>query len=199
VTESTSTPVGKRRLPWPIVTALLAVLVVAVVVLLAGRRRPTSSKDRPLIAVALVKEAQGPVEVLRGAERRKLASGDTAYVDDVITTEEAGALSLTTYPGSVELSLGGETTLAFDGPAELRVDRGRVRAHVPDSVVHVFITPHGRVLARETRLSLQVGAQGTEIEVSEGDARAEGPRGLRQVVPAGARMFLSAQPAWARD
>jgi hypothetical protein len=199
VADAPQAPVGAVRFRWPILTALAAVVLVAVVVLLVGRRQGPRPGEAPAIAVALVKETRGTVQAVRGGERRVLSRGDTAYLGESLETGRGSSLSMTSYPGDVEVGLGADATLVFDGPVELRVVRGRVGAKVPDSVVHVFISPHGRVLARETRLSLDVRTRGTELEVTEGDARAEGPRGLRQVVPAGAKMFLMAEPTFARD
>jgi hypothetical protein len=200
VTEEPA-PQDKKRpaIPWPIVTAIAGLGIVAAVVLLVGRRPPTPPRwDRPLESVALVQEVHGTVQALRGRERRPLARGDTAYVGESIETEGEAAVSLKTYPGETLLGLGGNSGMSFVSPAEVELVRGRVQATVPDSIVQAFITAHGRIVTRETKLSVAVSPRGTQVEVTDGNARVEGPRGLRQVVQAGATMFLSAEPATSR-
>jgi hypothetical protein len=149
--------------------------------------------------VALVQHLRGEVQALRGEERRAIAQGETVYVGEGLETGTDSSLSVTTYPGYAILSLGGDSSLKLLSPAEVEVARGRLQATVPDSVVQAIITPHGRIVTRETKLSVVVRPNGTELQVTEGDARVEGPRGLRQVVPTGATMFLSAEPVTVRD
>jgi len=191
---------GRPRLPWSLVTAAGAVAVIALVVLLvqSGKRSP-EGWNRPLEPLGLVDEVTGTARALRGTAPRALARGQTVYTGESLETERGASLSLTTYPGEATISLGGQATLLLETPAEVRILRGRVQAKVPETVVQLFITPHGRIITRETTLSLEVGATGTRIDVSMGDARVEGPRGLRQVVDAGATLFLAAEPAPGRD
>jgi hypothetical protein len=186
---------GRPRLPWPIaaVLAVLAVTVLVIIVVGRARRPPGKTWDRPLEPVAQAHLINGSVKAVRGEERRPLVAGETVYVGEGVETESGASVSLTTYPAEAQVGLAGDGSLFFESPAEIRVQAGRVQAEIGDAAA-VLVSTHARVTASKSRLSVEVGTKGTQVDVQSGDAHVEGSGREKRTVHAGARLFLSAPP-----
>jgi FecR protein len=194
VTEAPNEGAPPRfRIPWPITVGVGALALTIAVLLLLGRDKGPTAKIRDRRSnepVAIMNDVTGSVKAVRGDDRRDLARGETVYLDERIETGKGASLSMKTYPMEAVVSLGEETDLSFESPAEVRLRSGRVRAEV-GSAATVFITPHGQVMAMGTDLSVEVRAKGTAIDVRKGSAQVNGKQNLN----AGGQMFLSALPA----
>jgi ferric-dicitrate binding protein FerR (iron transport regulator) len=79
----------------------------------------------------------------------------------------------------------------------VRLLAGKLYATVGEATTLIG-TPHGRVIAWRTRLTVEVRPRGTDIDVTRGFTHVEGPEGQKQTVQAGAHMFLAARPPGAR-
>jgi hypothetical protein len=198
MTDEPERAAPRPRIPWPIAAVVAALGLTVVVILLIGRHRPPPAKtwDHPLDAVAISKSVSGSVRVIRGAERRTLATGDTIYAGEGIETGHGASLSMTTHPVDARVLLGGDTSLVFETAAETRVQAGTVKATLGTAPAQ-FVTPHGKVLAAGTTFSLAVSPKGTEVSVEKGWARVTRAGEPERRVDAGGRMFLFAPPATA--
>jgi hypothetical protein len=168
--------------------------ILALALLFARRPKTRGPRAEP---VASVRIAKGAVSATSERERRSLASGDTVHVGETVETEAGASLTLVTTAGRAELVVRERATVIFTSAAEATVTAGAIEATVPADLLLALVTPHGRVIARETTLSLEVGARDTSVAVRSGEALLESARGYPQRLAAGERMSMSA-PAQAQ-
>jgi hypothetical protein len=156
----------------------------------AGRIAASDPKAEP---VAVVEELAGPVRAGRGSDRRLLAQGRTIYRGETVETGAQGLAALTITAGRARLMLGADTALVFDGPAEVRANRGTIEGWVPDTAIVAFTTPHAQIVTRETGLVVAVSPTATDVRVTRGEALVE-RSGNRQRLKAGGSLSLAAAP-----
>lgn len=172
---------------------LAALLLVAAGALLFGigsseRPPPSAPAAEP---AATITRLSGQVRAGPDAAGRALAAGQTVQLGEQITTGPGASLDLTTAVGGIKLALGADTAAVLADRGELHVAMGSVEATVPD-IIFALVTPHGRVVGRQSGLGVHVGTLATDVEVTAGDALVLPADGQSQKLPAGRKVTLVA-------
>jgi ferric-dicitrate binding protein FerR (iron transport regulator) len=151
----------------------------------AGAAKPPAAVETsPRSEGAVVARLEGRVLIVDGESRRPARARDSIRAGQGIQTAARSDTATVAWPDGTTLDLGGETLLSrlSDGPAEgpaaagkcVALDRGTLAvsaARQPKGRPLVFVTPQARIEVVGTRFALQVAADATRVDVTEGRVR----------------------------